>query len=134
MKPEMEEKIKHLEFIQSVITRMNQNSFLIKGWAVTLVSALYALAAKDADLNFVIISYIAIIAFWFLDALYLSMERQYRALYNVAVKGDVSLFDMNAKPYAVGKNTWQVAFISITIVFFYGLLAAIALIAMFALQ
>lgn len=130
----MEEKLKHLEFIQNVITRMNQNSFLIKGWAVTLVSALYALAAKDADMKFVIISYIAIATFWCLDALYLSMERQYRELFNAASSGSVGDFNMNAKPYAKGKNTWHATFVSRTIFFFYGLLAGVALIAMFALQ
>lgn len=129
-----DEKIKHLEFIQGVITRMNQNSFLIKGWAVTLVSALYALAAKDADMKFVIISYIAIATFWCLDAFYLAMERQYRGLYNAARSGSVSDFDMNAKPYAIDKNTWHRAFISRTIIFFYGLLVGIALIAMFVLK
>ena len=35
----MENKIKHLEFIQSTITRMNQNSFQIKGWMITFVSS-----------------------------------------------------------------------------------------------
>ena len=39
-------KIKHLEFIQSTITRMNQNSFQIKGWMITLVSALLAHYAR----------------------------------------------------------------------------------------
>ncbi len=34
---------KHLEFLQAVITRMAGNSFLIKGWSVTLVAALLAL-------------------------------------------------------------------------------------------
>ena len=48
---QMENKRKHLEFIQSVIARMNSNSFLIKGWSITLVSALFALAAKDSNLN-----------------------------------------------------------------------------------
>ena len=43
----MENKIKHLEFIQSTITRMNQNSFQIKGWMITLVSALLALYASS---------------------------------------------------------------------------------------
>ena len=41
----MEKKLKHLEFIQNVILRMNNNSFLIKGWAITLISALFALAS-----------------------------------------------------------------------------------------
>jgi hypothetical protein len=36
-----ENKRKHLEFIQGVITRMNTSSFLIKGWTITLVSALF---------------------------------------------------------------------------------------------
>ena len=30
-----EEQIKHLEFIQGIINRMNSNSFAIKGWAIT---------------------------------------------------------------------------------------------------
>ncbi len=29
-------KIKHLEFIQLTITRMNVNSFLVKGWCLVL--------------------------------------------------------------------------------------------------
>jgi hypothetical protein len=55
-----EKKIKHLEFLQNVITRMNSNSFLIKGWTVTIVSALFALASKDANINYILVSYIAI--------------------------------------------------------------------------
>lgn len=39
-----DEQLKHLEFIQNVITRMNTNSFQIKAWAVTIVSALLAIA------------------------------------------------------------------------------------------
>ena len=49
----MEQKMKHLEFIQNVITRMNSNSFLIKGWAITLVSALFALAANGSNIHYV---------------------------------------------------------------------------------
>ena len=36
----MESKIEHLKMIQGIITRMNTNSFQIKGWTITLVSAL----------------------------------------------------------------------------------------------
>ena len=39
--------IKHLEFIQAVITRMAGNSFVLKGWAITLAAAGFALAAKE---------------------------------------------------------------------------------------
>jgi hypothetical protein len=41
----MDAQIAHLQMIQAVITRMGSNSFLLKGWSVTLVAALFALAA-----------------------------------------------------------------------------------------
>ena len=43
----MERKGKHLEFIQGTVNRLSTNSFLLKGWSVVLVSALFALAAAD---------------------------------------------------------------------------------------
>ena len=42
-------KLKHLEFIQGIITRMANNSFMLKGWAVTLVAGIFALSSKDSD-------------------------------------------------------------------------------------
>ena len=47
--PQQDEKLKHLEFIQNVITRMNRNSFQLKGWAITIVSAILALAASTKN-------------------------------------------------------------------------------------
>lgn len=38
----MEFNEKHLEFLQSNISRMNQCSFQMKSWAITIVSALIA--------------------------------------------------------------------------------------------
>ena len=45
----MDRQLTHLQMIQAVITRMAGNSFLIKGWSVTLVAALFALAAADTE-------------------------------------------------------------------------------------
>ncbi|MDW7728319.1 MAG: hypothetical protein SCH70_14675, partial [Candidatus Methanoperedens sp.] len=78
----MEQKIKHLEFIQGVVNRMATNSFLIKGWCITLVSALFALAAKDANFKYIIIAFIPVPVFWILDSYYLWQERLFRALYD----------------------------------------------------
>ena len=39
--------------IQGVVNRLSLNSFLLKGWSVVLVSAMFALAAKDNQLFFV---------------------------------------------------------------------------------
>jgi len=44
-----ENEIKHLEFIQTNIARMGQNSFQMKGWAITIVTALLALFAASFD-------------------------------------------------------------------------------------
>ena len=132
----MENKRKHLDFLQLVITRMNVNSFLLKGWAVTLVAALFAFAAKDTNIKYVSITYISTFLFWFLDGYYLSLERQYRELYNVVKDKDEDKidFDLNARPYNKGKNMWFPCIFSPTLLIFYGTLACITLLVMYILN
>ena len=78
----MEPKIRHLEMIQGIIIRMASNSFLLKGWSVILVSALFALAARDANVSFVYLAYFPALAFWILDGYFLWQEKLFRALYD----------------------------------------------------
>lgn len=129
----IESKLKHLEFIQNIISRMNSNSFLVKGWAITLVSALFALAAKDANLNYVLISYVVIPVFWVLDGFFISKERQYRDLYDVVRSSDSQGidFNMNASEFNKGKNTWICGVFSKTLIPFYGVSITATLIVMF---
>lgn len=136
LKMENNNKIKHLEFLQSVITRMNSNSFLIKGWTVTIVSALFALASKDANINYVLVSYIAIPIFWILDGFYISQERQYRDLYKeVASKqDDIIDFSMDASKFNKGDRTWLSGILSKTLIPFYGLSVGITLTIMFLIH
>lgn len=96
-----ENKIKHLEFIQNVITRMNSNSFMIKGWCVTLVAALFALAAKDSEVKFAIIAYFTIAVFWILDGFFLATEKAFREMYNQVRVKDESEIDFNMTPEQV---------------------------------
>jgi hypothetical protein len=77
----MSSKETHLQMIQGIISRMGQNSFSLKGWAVVLVSSLFALAAKDTNTKVAMVAYIPAIMFWFLDAYYLLQERLLRVLY-----------------------------------------------------
>ena len=93
-----DQKLKHLEFIQNVITRMNTNSFYIKGWTVTLISGLFVLSAKDSNISIIQICYFVIPIFWCLDGFYLAQERRYRALYHeVTLKSNQDIdFNMNA--------------------------------------
>ncbi|MCQ2335869.1 MAG: hypothetical protein MJ010_01650 [Paludibacteraceae bacterium] len=98
----MEEKIKHLEFIQNVITRMNTNSFQLKGWMITIVSALLALYANSENVLYIFVAIAPVIIFWCLDAFYLKQEKLYRKLYQEIVNNNnVTLFDMNASKYEV---------------------------------
>lgn len=109
-----EENIKHLEFIQNIITRMNTNSFQIKGMTVTIVSALLAVYASEKEPVFVLISIFPLILFWFLDAYYLTQERKFRGLYNDLLKGNKSelkTFEMRPDLYKKGKYSfWSVLF------------------------
>jgi hypothetical protein len=126
----MNNKLKHLEFLQNLITRMNSNSFLLKAWTVTIVSALFAVSKKDSDYRFLVIVYISILAFWILDGYFLSQERQYRNLYRKVTKTDeVDIdFSINASEYNKGKNKWLNSMFSITLEIFYGCLILIVLI------
>lgn len=65
------EQLKHLDYIQSAINRMAANSFKIKGWMVTLFSALMALYVNSEKTWFLIVAFIPIFLFWSLDAYYL---------------------------------------------------------------
>lgn len=114
-------KLKHLEFIHNVITRMNSNSFLIKGWTITLVSALFVLAAKDANIKYVLISYVIIPVFWFLDGFFISTERQYKKLFDLTRKkneNDID-FDMDASYFNKDRQTWVSGVFSKTLIPFY---------------
>lgn len=132
-KEEFMDKQKHLEFIQGVINRMANCSFLLKGWAITIMGAIFALAAKDANLRFIIISYIVLPFFWLLDAFYLSKEKQYRALYDtVRIKEEKDIdYSLDTKDFDSGRNTWFHSFFSKTLNIFYIPLFIITLIIMF---
>ena len=70
--------LKYLTFIQDVITRMNRNAFQLKGWCITIVAALAALAVDKGSLLLFIVAAVATVPFCFLDAYYLLLERQFR--------------------------------------------------------
>jgi hypothetical protein len=121
-----EDLIKHLEFIQNVINRMANNSFLLKGWTVTIVAALFALAAQNANLKFVILALFPVIAFWILDSYYLRQERLFRGLYNKIrarkdepAETDVQ-FSLDTKGI-INVDGWARTMISKTILIFYGM-------------
>ncbi len=128
----MDEKLKHLEFIQNTITRLSTNSFLLKGWSVVLVAALFALAASEAALAFVFLAYIPAIVFWSLDGYFLWQERLFRKLYDRVRKKDADKVDFSMDTSDVKDEVagWLDAVFSVTLLAFHGVLIGSIVVAM----
>jgi len=121
----MEPKLKHLEFIQGVVSRLASDSFRIKGWGVVLIAALFILLAREGRVDFLSIGLVPVFFFWGLDGYFLWQERLFRALYD-HVRGlnerEVD-FSMDTSAFRTGWNrTWLGATLSVTLVLFYGAL------------
>ena len=101
---------------------MAGNLFFLKGWAITLIAALFALAAKDTNPKYVFIAYCPLLIFWILDGYFLSQERQYRDLYNdVRLRDEKNIdFSMDASVYRDNpRNRWVRSMCSPTLLWFY---------------
>lgn len=77
---------KHLDLLQSVISRMALNSGSCKSWCITLVSGMLVVII-DKDLPILILlALMPTILFTLLDSYYLSMERCFRENYKIFIK------------------------------------------------
>lgn len=119
-------KVEHLKMIQSIIDRMGNNSFMLKGWGIGVMIAIFAFAGKGKEAECVIFTIIPLIIFWLLDSYYLFLERKYRDLYNEVRNKDKNEinFDMNPnevkiKLSDVNKKSYFSAIFSKTTMMFY---------------
>jgi hypothetical protein len=131
----MEKKLKHLEFIQQAIERMASNLFLLKGWSVTLISALFALSAKDADKKYLLIAFMPVLMFWALSGYFLSQERKFRALYRHVANLSESEIDFSMSTTNMSHSDCGLipSFVSPILLFFYGALVITLVITMYFL-
>lgn len=77
-------QLKHLDYIQAIISRMAQHSFALKGWCISLVLAFIAVLIKEGAANpwYWTPPIPIIFCFWGLDAYYLRREKLFRLLYD----------------------------------------------------
>ncbi|MGA6170985.1 hypothetical protein ACPEIF_12145 [Streptomyces sp. NPDC012600] len=139
-----DERVKHLEFLQHTIARLGTNSFLIKGWSMTLSGALVAVSSSRPTWTVVVAALMMTTGFWLLDSFYLGQERLFRSLYERAsaptenltsvgvpdpatpAPAPVPLFTMDAERYGT-PVAWRAVALSRTMLLFHGLLALIDL-------
>lgn len=128
----------HLSIIQGVITRMNSNSFSMKGWMVAIVSALLAVYAASTEAScsylYFIAALVADIIFCLLDAYYLKMEMQYRDLYDEVRRNPINTdFNMDASRFSKSlcealksKSVW-ILYLAVFILLLVGLVLILAI-------
>lgn len=120
----MSSKHTHLEMIQGVVNRLSHNSFLLKGWSVVLVSAMFALAAGDTEILFVYLAYFPTISFWGLDGYFLHQERLFRKLYDHVRNlpdGEID-FSMDTSKVKHEVDSWASVTLSKTLIAFHGVI------------
>jgi len=76
------DRVKSLDFVQAIITRLGTNSFTIKGWSIALATAIFAFTAKESHPRYAALAFLPAVVFWVLDAYYMSLEHAYRDVYN----------------------------------------------------
>jgi hypothetical protein len=124
--------LKEIDLIQDLIKRMAFNSFMIKGWAVTLV--VVTLLLKGSQQYQVLAAFLPLMVFWFLDAWFLWQERLYRKLYDWVVENrmqtDEELFNLNAYRFVDEVDSPVGIMFSITLGWFYGSIGTLILLYM----
>ena len=79
--PESNGVLAHLNILQTIISRMANNSAMTKTWCVTLVAAITVLVARTSAPAFSLIGLLPVTLFCFIDAYYLANERAFRRSY-----------------------------------------------------
>lgn len=124
-----EKLAKHVDLVQGVINRMAGNSFLLKGWTVTLVSGLFALAASGGNWIYAALGLLPSLSFWWLDAYYLRQERLFRKLHDAVRRGEVQgdLYSMNTARYVNDVSCLVATAFSKSVLALHGIVVAVVI-------
>lgn len=129
-----EHEIEAIKINQAIIKRMADNSQRIKnyflifsGLIITIVSSM-----NNTDFNniFVIIGYLIVgLAFWFMDANYLRLEKQFRMHHQAIVSGSIPYLEQyRFNPAKYRYSIFKVMFNSFSIIIYPILLISVSLI------
>jgi len=126
---------KEIDLIQGIINRMAHNSFLLKGWTITIIVAVLALTKDTLVTNdityFSVILLFPLIVFWYLDAFFLHKERCYIKLYDWVIENRPKTkdfqYNLNYKRFEKEVDSVGKIMFSTTLKTFYGITAIILL-------
>ncbi|WP_412476567.1 hypothetical protein [Flavobacterium sp. TBRC 19031] len=134
----MEKEILHkeIDLIQNVINRMANNSFLLKGWMISIIVAVLALTKDTLVTNdltyFSLVLLLPLFSFWYLDAFFLHKEKCYRQLYKWVIENRQSsnenLYSLDYKKFEENVDGIFKIMRSNTLAVFYGFTAIILII------
>jgi hypothetical protein len=119
----------HLSFIQGIVARQASNSFLVKGWSLTLCTALVAFSVQGHRPAFGVVAILPCCLFMILDVYYLRQERLFRSLYNKVRTGQcaapcprsaTTAFCLQTACCRDDTTTWRSALMSFSIWGFHG--------------
>ena len=103
-KIQIEELHKEIDLIQNCINRMANNSFLLKGWLITIIAAVVTLSQAELDSAVFFVLVFSTLIFWWMDAFFLRAEKEYRKMYEWMLKKRKEnsrelQFDLNPKRF-----------------------------------
>jgi len=121
--------------VQKVIERMSGNSFALKGWSITLVGSILALAASNGFASLSMAALMPAVMFWILDAFFLHQERLFRSLHEAIgkiLRGDssgpsVALWSMSTDPVRNQHPGWPRVAFTETLQAFHGMMTVLVL-------
>jgi len=131
----MEAKLKHLEFIQGAIARMATNSFLFKGWAITVAAGLSAFGAVNSKEALLAIGVVTTVLFWGLDAYYLWLERGFIRLHEqVSQKKETDIDFLMRIDKSDAALIWLKTCLRPHLWIFYGVIIAVNIVGIFLVR
>ena len=129
------EKAQHREFVQTIISRLNNNSFQIKGLMITILAAFLAIYATNQKVVLLLIPCPLILVFWLLDSFYLQKERKLRGIFNDICnltpkeeRKTLEVFEIDTKRYNEPKYSFLKVMFSPSLLILYPTLITILLI------
>ena len=119
-----EQIVKHLEMIQGVVNRLGHDSFLVKGWSMTILTAgIIFIAKSEVQSGSIVLAFlIPVVGFWILDGYFLWQERLFRKVYDDIRGQETTDFAMNPMRHInKPKCSWRTSIFSVTLNIFYGI-------------